>query len=79
MTTLKMHNIVDDLAISEGTYSLVNRIEDAMKTVSTTIDTWASRSRDRRQLAQMSNHMLADIGLNRHDIAIEVNKYFWQK
>jgi len=79
MTALKMHNIVDDLAISEGTYSLVSRIEEAMKKVSLTIGTWAARSKDRNQLAQMSDRMLTDIGLNRVDIAIEVNKFFWQK
>ncbi len=79
MTTLKMHNIVDDLAISEGTYSLVRRIEEALKKVSMTIGTWSSRSKDRRQLAQMSDRLLTDIGLNRVDIAVEINKYFWQK
>ena len=79
MTTLKMHHIVDDLAISEGTYSLVRRIEEALNKTSATIGTWASRSKDRRQLAQMSDRLLTDIGLNRVDVAIEVNKYFWQK
>ena len=71
--------MVDDLAISEGTYSLVRRIEDALKKLSMTIGTWSTRSTDRRQLAQMSDRMLTDIGLNRVDIAIEVNKFFWQK
>jgi len=79
MTTLKMHNIVDDLAISEGTYSLVRRVEEAANKVATTFKTWSSRSEDRRQLAQMGDRMLADIGLNRIDVAIETNKYFWQK
>jgi len=79
MTTLKMHNILDNLAISEGTYSLVRRIEEALKEASLTIGTWASRSKDRRQLAEMSDRMLTDIGLNRVDIEIEINKYFWQK
>ena len=79
MTTLKMHNIVDGLAISEGTYSLVRRIEVALNKTSAAVGTWSSRSKDRRQLAQMSDRMLTDIGLNRVDIAIEINKYFWQK
>lgn len=79
MTILKMHNIADDLAISEGTYNLVRRIEEALKKVSMTVGTWATRSKDRAQLAQMSDRMLTDIGLNRVDIAIEVNKFFWQK
>jgi uncharacterized protein YjiS (DUF1127 family) len=79
MTTLKMHNIVDDLAISEGTYSLVRRVEVAANKITAMLKTWSVRSNDRRHLAQMSDRMLADIGLNRVDIAIETNKYFWQK
>ena len=79
MTTLKMHNIVNDLAISEGTYSLVRRVEEAANKITAMLKTWSVRSNDRRHLAQMSDRMLADIGLNRVDIAIETNKYFWQK
>ena len=47
--------------------------------VATIVRTWSVRSNDRRQLAQMSDRMLADIGLSRVDVAIETNKYFWQK
>lgn len=78
MTTLKMHHIVDDLAISEGAYSLVSRIENVLNEVSNTLDVWAARSRDRRQLASLSNRMLDDIGLSRADVIAETEKYFWQ-
>ncbi len=79
MTTLKQHHIVDDLAISEGLYSLVRHVEDAANQVTKTLKTWAERSRDRRQLAMMNDRMLADIGLSRTDIAVEVSKFFWQR
>lgn len=79
MTTMKLHNIIDDLAISEGLYGLVRRIEEASVKVSKTLKVWSTRSNERRQLATMSDRMLADIGLTRGDIIVEVNKYFWQQ
>jgi len=39
---------------------------------------WLDRSRQRRQLAQLSDHMLRDIGLTRADAWIEAEKRFWQ-
>ena len=79
MTTVRMHHILDDLAISEALYSVVRSVEGAAATVSKTLKTWSARVEDRRQLAQMNDRLLADIGLSRSDIAIEVNKFFWQK
>lgn len=79
MTTMKMHHIVDDLAISEGVYGLVNRIENAAVSVSNILRAWMARSRDRRQLASLNDRMLEDIGLNRIDIAVETGKFFWQQ
>ena len=40
--------------------------------------TWFERARHRRQLGQLSNHMLKDIGLNRADVEIEAAKPFWR-
>ncbi len=77
--TVRMHNIVDDLAISEGIYSLVRRVEETATSISTTLKVWSARMEDRRQLGQMSNRLLADIGLSSSEVAVEVNKYFWQK
>lgn len=79
MTTMKQHHIIDDLAISEGIYGLVRRIEESANKVSKTLKVWSARSNDRRQLATMNDRLLADIGLSRADVAVEVNKYFWQK
>ncbi len=39
---------------------------------------WLDRSRQRRHLAAMNDHMLRDIGLSRADISAETQKWFWQ-
>ena len=40
--------------------------------------TWAERGRQRRQLAELNDYMLRDIGLSRADVAAETRKPFWQ-
>jgi uncharacterized protein YjiS (DUF1127 family) len=40
--------------------------------------TWLERARQRRQLGQLSDHMLKDIGLSRSDVEIETAKPFWR-
>jgi uncharacterized protein YjiS (DUF1127 family) len=39
---------------------------------------WLERVHQRRQLAQLSDHMLKDIGLTRVDVEAELSKPFWQ-
>ena len=39
---------------------------------------WFERVRQRRQLGELSDHMLKDIGLTRADVEAEVTKPFWQ-
>ena len=39
---------------------------------------WLERARQRRQLQQLSDHMLKDIGLSRADVEAEVTKPFWR-
>jgi uncharacterized protein YjiS (DUF1127 family) len=39
---------------------------------------WYERSRQRRHLAQLSDHMLRDIGLSRADVWSEYAKPFWR-
>jgi len=36
------------------------------------------RGRQRRALAELDEHLLRDIGLNRSMVAQEVRKHFWQ-
>jgi len=40
--------------------------------------TWASRSRERNLLAQMSDADLKDIGASRYDAMMEIQKPFWR-
>ena len=40
--------------------------------------TWAERARQRRQLAELNDYMLRDIGLTRSDVAEEIRKPFWR-
>jgi uncharacterized protein YjiS (DUF1127 family) len=39
---------------------------------------WLQRSRERRQLDGLSDHMLKDMGVSRADAEQEVAKPFWQ-
>ena len=39
---------------------------------------WLERSRQRRHLAMLSDHMLKDIGMTRADVEAEVSKPFWE-
>ena len=40
---------------------------------------WFERARQRRQLGELSDHMLKDIGLSRADVETEVAKPFWRQ
>ncbi|SIR05117.1 Uncharacterized conserved protein YjiS, DUF1127 family [Aeromonas sp. RU39B] len=55
----------------KGEQSLVARIKFMMMT-------WIERSRSRRQLAEMPEYLLRDIGLNEADRYQETNKPFWR-
>ena len=39
---------------------------------------WLDRVRQRRDLSELSDHMLKDIGLSRSDVEAEVAKPFWR-
>jgi uncharacterized protein YjiS (DUF1127 family) len=38
---------------------------------------WCQRTRERRHLAQLSDHMLRDIGIDRAQAWQETRKWFW--
>ena len=42
------------------------------------VSVWLDRARQRRHLAQLSEHMLRDIGLTRVDAWAEAQKPFWR-
>ena len=39
---------------------------------------WLERARQRRQLRELGDHMLKDIGLSRADVEAEASKPFWR-
>ncbi|HSR71817.1 MAG TPA: DUF1127 domain-containing protein [Kiloniellales bacterium] len=39
---------------------------------------WQARAAERRQLAEMSDHLLKDMGLTRADVSRECAKPFWR-
>ena len=81
MSTLKAKNfhLIDDMDIAALALAAIEGVEAFAAKVKQTVTTWLRRSTERRQLAMMSQHMLEDIGLTRHDINREIAKYFWQK
>lgn len=42
-----------------------------------TLHVWQERARQRRELAQLDDRMLRDIGLTRSDVYRETSKPFW--
>jgi len=40
--------------------------------------TWRQRAADRRQLCDLDDHMLRDVGLSRGEVEFEINKPFWR-
>jgi uncharacterized protein YjiS (DUF1127 family) len=75
--------VEDDMAISQ-TYSRNTNISIASARPSLVLRAfgllldWQRRSRQRGQLAGMSDVALKDVGLSRADIAPEAQKPFWQ-
>lgn len=43
-----------------------------------TLTRWIERHQQRKQLAQMEDHLLKDIGLSRSDALQEAQKPFWK-
>jgi uncharacterized protein YjiS (DUF1127 family) len=51
---------------------------DALRGLADRIILWQERSRQRRHLAGLSDHMLRDIGLSPGDVWAECEKPFWR-
>ena len=47
--------------------------------VGDTLHTWHERAVTRRELAEMDEHLLHDIGLTRGDVLREAGKPFWRE
>jgi len=71
---LLVNRTFDSEIISAAVYKLVKKLE----TIPQVLNTWNNRQRGRKQLANLPNYLLKDIGLNRHDVENEINKPFWR-
>ncbi|MDE0944681.1 MAG: DUF1127 domain-containing protein [Alphaproteobacteria bacterium] len=49
----------------------------SFKTIFATISLWSDRIRQRRDLAELDDFMLRDLGLSRRDVRWESSKPFW--
>jgi uncharacterized protein YjiS (DUF1127 family) len=76
------HTIPDGLAADpagvEYARPLRYTVRDILHALVLQILIWHERSRQRRDLAQLSDHMLRDIGLSRADVWSECEKPFWR-
>ena len=56
----------------------VQRTAACLGSAATSIGIFIERDRQRRALAELDEHLLRDLGLNRSAVAREVHKHFWQ-
>ena len=60
-------------------HSALHLVSRVFACLSTTLQAWRRRARDRAQLAALDDRMLADIGLSRAEAEFLVNKPFWRE
>lgn len=84
--TLSPHESKDWLSshsMSAGVYRVTRRVLEivthSIRLSAQHLSLWRVRSRQRRLLAEMSPHMLRDIGLSRYEVLKEYEKPFWRE
>ena len=60
--------------MSAAVYNMIQKVEG----IPSVVNGWISRYRARKQLANLPEYLLKDIGLNKHDVEAEINKPFWR-
>ena len=50
-----------------------------LQTLMAEANTWIARSRQRKQLAKLDDHLLKDIGYSRSQVQKEISKPFWKQ
>ena len=81
MSTLKAKNFhfIEDMDIAALALAAIERIEGFANKTGDIFKSWSRRTHERRMLALLSDRMLDDVGLSRHDVEKESAKYFWQQ
>jgi len=69
-----------DIQCAGGTEnSILRRLSYLLRRSANRIHRWAQRAEQRRQLREMDEHMLKDIGLSRADVQrIAGRRWFWE-
>jgi uncharacterized protein YjiS (DUF1127 family) len=62
-----------------GQRAAVHALSDSWTHATATLREWRRRTRERRQLAELDDRMLKDIGLTRADAEFLINKPFWRE
>ena len=78
MNTTRKYTFLNDEDISATTYALIQRIEGSILMAIRTLSVWVQRYRERKQLLELSDEILADIGMTRADAYKELDKPFWR-
>ncbi len=76
MKTLDLAYYFPDFAPERGTSRYADRT--FWQRAASTVHLWDERSRQRRQLAELTDHQLYDIGVTRAEASAEAAKRFWQ-
>jgi uncharacterized protein YjiS (DUF1127 family) len=72
-----MHNSLVLQAPQSTSRTVVSRLVSSVKGTASIVAAALSVNQERHELAQLDDRMLADIGLNRHDVVRETSKAFW--
>jgi uncharacterized protein YjiS (DUF1127 family) len=69
-----IHKTFDNERMSAAVYNMIQKAEG----IPSVVNGWINRYRARKQLANLPEYLLKDIGLNKHDVEAEINKPFWR-
>lgn len=72
-------HFIDEMDIAALVLAAVGRIERLAGRLAGALSDYRNRSRERRALAALGEHLLDDIGLTRAQVAREAAKHFWQR
>lgn len=71
--------ILDPIAaFATSMVGVLCRLRAVLQCVATTLSLWAGRERSRRELKELSDYTLRDIGLTRADVWREATKPWWR-
>jgi len=61
-----------------GSYTIAQSILDGIRGLQNVLVTWNHRIKERRQLAQLDDYLLKDVGLEAWQVRQQIEKPFWR-